>query len=99
MTANRLLVTSGAAGASFTSPRQLRQAIDDFFVTYNATTAPFEWKKLFIFFPKLNVSPLPSEKLTAILRHIVAFQTVRRRCSATALVLVSATPLRNPSLA
>jgi hypothetical protein len=24
---------------------QLRQAIDDFLATYNATAAPFEWKK------------------------------------------------------
>jgi len=32
-------------GASFTSFRLLRQAIDDFVAAYNATAAPFEWKK------------------------------------------------------
>jgi transposase len=32
-------------GASFTSPRQLRQAIDLFVAVYNQTAAPFEWKK------------------------------------------------------
>ena len=32
-------------GASFTSPRQLRQAIDDFVQAHNATAAPFEWTK------------------------------------------------------
>lgn len=35
--------------ASFTSPRQLRQAIDDFVSAYNATAAPFEWKKTVVF--------------------------------------------------
>ncbi|MEK7754234.1 MAG: IS630 family transposase [Acidobacteriota bacterium] len=32
-------------GASFTSPRQLREAIDRFVTTYNQTAAPFEWRK------------------------------------------------------
>jgi hypothetical protein len=31
--------------ASFTSPQQLRQAIDRFVATYNQTAAPFEWRK------------------------------------------------------
>lgn len=31
-------------GASFTSIRQLRQAIDDFIEAYNETAHPFEWK-------------------------------------------------------
>ena len=39
-------------GASFTSPRQLRQAIDDFVSVYNATAAPFEWKKAVVFASK-----------------------------------------------
>jgi len=32
-------------GASFTSPRQVRRAIDDFIAVYNQTAAPFEWTK------------------------------------------------------
>ena len=32
-------------GASFTSPRQPRQAIDAFITAYNSTAEPFEWKK------------------------------------------------------
>lgn len=36
-------------GASFTSPRQLRKAIDDFVAVYNETAAPFEWKKAVVF--------------------------------------------------
>src|SRR5258708_7510152 len=32
-------------GASFTSPRQLRDAIDAFVIAYNPTAAPFEWTK------------------------------------------------------
>jgi transposase len=32
-------------GASFTSPRQLRDAIDAFITTYNAQAHPFEWRK------------------------------------------------------
>jgi transposase len=32
-------------GASFTSPRQLREAIDAFVQAYNPTAAPFEWTK------------------------------------------------------
>ena len=32
-------------GASFTSPRQLREAIDAFVRVYNETAAPFEWSK------------------------------------------------------
>ncbi len=31
-------------GASFTSPRQLRQAIDAFIAAYNSTAQPFEWR-------------------------------------------------------
>ena len=36
-------------GASFTSPQQLRQAIDDFVSVYNPKAAPFEWKKAVVF--------------------------------------------------
>jgi len=32
-------------GASFTDPRQVRQAIDDFIELYNPDAAPFEWRK------------------------------------------------------
>jgi transposase len=32
-------------GASFTSARQLREAIDKFVTAYNVTAAPFEWTK------------------------------------------------------
>jgi transposase len=32
-------------GASFTSPRQVREAIDRFIAAYNPTAAPFEWTK------------------------------------------------------
>lgn len=47
-------------GASFTSPRQLRQAIDDFVSAYNRTAAPFEWKKAVVFpsKPKIKYSHL-----------------------------------------
>lgn len=33
-------------GASFTSPRQVRQAIDRFIEAYSQTAHPFEWKKV-----------------------------------------------------
>ena len=32
-------------GASFQSPRQVRQAIDDFILAYNEHAEPFEWRK------------------------------------------------------
>jgi len=32
-------------GASFTSPRQVREAIDHFVKTHNAKAAPFQWTK------------------------------------------------------
>jgi transposase len=40
-------ILSGAAlkGASFTSPDQLRQAIDDFVAAYNQNARPFQWTK------------------------------------------------------
>jgi transposase len=40
-------ILSGAAlkGASFTSPKQLREAIDAFIAAYNGKAAPFRWTK------------------------------------------------------
>jgi len=40
-----ILSRQALRGASFTSPHQLRQAIDDFVAAYNQKAAPFEWKK------------------------------------------------------
>lgn len=44
-----ILSRQALQGASFTSPRQLRQAIDDFVEVYNPKAAPFEWKKAVVF--------------------------------------------------
>ena len=40
-----ILSRSALRGASFTSPRQLRNAIDAFVKVYNADATPFEWTK------------------------------------------------------
>lgn len=40
-----ILTRRALRGASFTSPRQLRQAIDAFIAAYNAKAQPFKWKK------------------------------------------------------
>ena len=40
-----ILSRAALRGASFTSPRQVRQAIDRFIAVYNETAAPFERKK------------------------------------------------------
>jgi transposase len=40
-----ILSKQALAGVSFTSPKQLRQAIDKFVAAYNETAAPFEWTK------------------------------------------------------
>jgi transposase len=40
-----IMSRSALRGASFTSPRQLRDAIDAFVIAYNPTAAPFEWTK------------------------------------------------------
>jgi len=37
------------AGASFTSPRQIREQIDAFISTYNQDAHPFEWTKQVVF--------------------------------------------------
>lgn len=44
-----ILSRQALRGASFTSPGQLRQAIDDFVSAYNQKAAPFEWKKAIVF--------------------------------------------------
>jgi transposase len=44
-----ILQQQSLAGASFTSPGQLRQHIDDFIAAYNQTAHPFEWKKQTVF--------------------------------------------------
>lgn len=43
-----ILSRSALRGASFTSPRQLRDAIDRFVKVYNETAAPFEWSKAIV---------------------------------------------------
>ncbi len=55
-----ILSRQALRGASFTSPQQLRQAIDDFVVVYNQKAAPFEWKKAVVFpsAPKRKYSDL-----------------------------------------
>ena len=40
-----ILTRQALRGASFTSPHQVREAIDRFLATYNAQAAPFEWRK------------------------------------------------------
>jgi transposase len=40
-----ILARSTLDGASFTSVRQLRAAIDAFITAYNATAIPFQWHK------------------------------------------------------
>src|SRR5471030_2889602 len=40
-----ILSEQALTGVSFTSPGQLREAIDKFVSAYNETAAPFEWKK------------------------------------------------------
>jgi transposase len=40
-----ILSKQALSGASFTSPQQLREAIDKFVAVYNKTAAPFEWTK------------------------------------------------------
>jgi transposase len=44
-----ILSRQALRGASFTSPAQLRRAIDDFVAVYNQKAAPFEWKKAVVF--------------------------------------------------
>lgn len=44
-----ILSRQALRGASFTSPQQLRKAIDNFVAAYNEKAAPFEWKKAVVF--------------------------------------------------
>ena len=55
-----ILSRQALRGASFTSPKQLRQAIDDFVSVYNENATPFEWKKAVVFpsSPKSKYSDL-----------------------------------------
>jgi hypothetical protein len=39
-----MLTRQALRGASFTSPRPVREAIDRFLAAYNAQAAPFEWR-------------------------------------------------------
>lgn len=50
-----LLSRHALKGGSFTSPRQVRQAIDDFTEVHNETASPFEWIKR-------NVKPVAPKK-------------------------------------
>ena len=40
-----ILSRAALRGASFTSPQQLREAIDKFIQAYNQNAAPFKWTK------------------------------------------------------
>jgi len=40
-----ILSRKALRGGSFTSPEQVRQAIDQFVATHNGQAVPFEWKK------------------------------------------------------
>ncbi len=44
-----ILSRQALRGASFTSPAQLRQAINDFVQAYNQKASPFEWNKAVVF--------------------------------------------------
>jgi transposase len=44
-----ILAAKALAGASFTSPRQVRDQIDAFITAYNQTPHPFEWTKQVVF--------------------------------------------------
>ena len=43
-----ILSRKALRGASFTSPQEVRQAIDDFVTAHNQKAAPFEWKKVVV---------------------------------------------------
>lgn len=49
-----ILSRSALKGSSFTSPQQIRKAIDDFVEIYNQKAAPFEWTKRKVYPKKLN---------------------------------------------
>ena len=52
-----ILSRSALRGGSFTSARQLREAIDAFVKVYNDKATPFEWTKAVVT-PKLAQAPL-----------------------------------------
>jgi hypothetical protein len=43
-------------GANFTSPGQVRKAIDEFAEVHNETAAPFEWKATQVFQSPLKIN-------------------------------------------
>lgn len=51
-----ILSRAALRSTSFTSPRQVRQAIDAFVETYNQWAAPFEWTKSEVHPGKLKAS-------------------------------------------
>ena len=55
-----ILSKQALTGVSFTSPQQLREAIDKFVAAYNQTATPFEWTKAVVHStgPKPNYSDL-----------------------------------------
>ncbi len=57
-----ILTRRSLKGASFTSPKEVRQAIDQFVAAYNKEAAPFEWKKKKVYSvtPKQRYSDLCS---------------------------------------
>jgi transposase len=57
-----ILSRQALRGASFTSVRQLRQAIDNFIESYNPRAVPFEWKKK-------KAHPVHPQPYYADLRH------------------------------
>ncbi len=57
-----ILSRRALAGASFTSPQQVRDAIDSFIAAYNQQAAPFEWRKA-------SVHPVPLKHTYADLRN------------------------------
>ena len=44
-----IMVRSALKGASFTSPAQVRDAIDVFIAAHNPKAAPFEWRKAVVY--------------------------------------------------
>lgn len=44
-----ILSRSALKGANFTSPKQVREAIDKFIQVYNPQAAPFQWRKRYVY--------------------------------------------------
>jgi transposase len=44
-----ILSRSALKGANFTSPQQVREAIDKFIQVYNPQAEPFQWRKRYVF--------------------------------------------------